>query len=53
MSVIEGIVNELDYLRLLLVVPTVWAIPAVPEVETQTGTADILLERNLPDVRYS
>lgn len=46
MLVIEAIVNGLDYLRLLLAVRTAVAMGT----ETATG---ILLEMNLPDVRYS
>jgi hypothetical protein len=42
---IVGIVNELDYLRLLPVIPT-----AVMETGTVPG---LILEQNLPDVRYS
>jgi hypothetical protein len=43
--IIVGTVNELDYLRLLPVIPI-----AVMETETVPG---LILEQNLPDVRYS
>lgn len=44
---IVGIVNELDYRRLLQAVPT-----AVMVTETET-VPGLILEQNLPDVRYS
>jgi len=49
---IVGIVNELDYLRLLPVTP----IAVIPTAVMETGTETVpglIPEQNLPDVRYS
>jgi hypothetical protein len=47
--IIVGTVNELDYLRLLPVIPTA-IMETVMGTETVPG---LILEQNLPDVRYS
>jgi len=48
---IVWIVNELDYLRLLPVIPTA-VMETAMETETET-VPGLILEQNLPDVRYS
>jgi hypothetical protein len=44
-----GIINGLDYLRLLLIL----VMDTTPVTVTETAITGSQLEQNLPDVRYS